>query len=60
VVTRLNTEVNKALAIPDVRQRLTTLGTEVVGGTPQELGATVKAEVDRWTALARDRSLKFE
>ncbi|MBV8165155.1 MAG: tripartite tricarboxylate transporter substrate binding protein [Alphaproteobacteria bacterium] len=60
VVTRLNTEVNKALAIPDVRQRLTELGTEVVGGTPQELGVTVKAEVDRWTGLARDRSLTFE
>ena len=60
VVTRLNTEVNKALAIPDVRQRLTELGTEVVGGTPEELGVTVKAEVDRWTGLARDRSLTFE
>jgi tripartite-type tricarboxylate transporter receptor subunit TctC len=60
VVTRINTEANKALALPEVRERLTALGTEVVGGTPAELGAVIKNEVAEWTALARDRALKFD
>jgi tripartite-type tricarboxylate transporter receptor subunit TctC len=60
VVNRLNAEVNKALKMPDVRERLTKAGTEVVGGTPQELGADIKAEVEKWAKLVRERGLKFE
>ena len=60
VVNRLNAEVNKALKMPDVQQRLATAGTEVVGGTPQELSADIKAEVEKWAKLVRERGLTFD
>ena len=60
VVNRLNAEVNKALKMPDVQKRLTTAGTEVVGGTPQELSADIKAEVEKWAKLVRERGLAFD
>ena len=39
---------------------LATAGTEVVGGTPQELSADIKAEVEKWAKLVRERGLTFD
>ncbi len=60
VVMLLNREVNKAITLPDVRERLMSLGTEVAGGTPQDLAAAVTIEVDKWAKLVRARHLKFD
>jgi tripartite-type tricarboxylate transporter receptor subunit TctC len=60
VVDTLNREVNRALKLPDVRERLTSLGTEIAGGTPEELGEIVRREVARWTKVVKDSDLKFQ
>jgi tripartite-type tricarboxylate transporter receptor subunit TctC len=60
VVAILNREVNRALGIPEVRERLAALGTEVAGGTPQELAAAVDLEVRKWAKLVKERDLKFD
>jgi tripartite-type tricarboxylate transporter receptor subunit TctC len=60
VVDTLNREINRALQIPEVRQRLTALGTEIAGGTPEALGEVVAREVEKWSRVVRDRNLKFE
>jgi tripartite-type tricarboxylate transporter receptor subunit TctC len=60
VVATLNREVNRALQMPDVRQRLTALGTEIAGGTPEELGEIVAREVQKWAKVVKDRNLRFE
>lgn len=60
VVETLNREVNRALQLPDVRQRLTALGTEISGGTPEELAEVVAREVQKWSKVVKDRNLKFE
>jgi len=60
VVETLNREVNRALQMPDVRQRLTALGTEIAGGTPEELGQVVAREVQKWAKVVKDRNLRFE
>jgi tripartite-type tricarboxylate transporter receptor subunit TctC len=49
VIARLNTEINKALAIPAIRARIEGVGAEVVGSTPEKLTEHVKAEIARWT-----------
>jgi tripartite-type tricarboxylate transporter receptor subunit TctC len=59
-VETLNREVNRALQMPDVRQRLTALGTEIAGGTPEELGQVVVREVQKWAKVVKDRNLRFE
>jgi tripartite-type tricarboxylate transporter receptor subunit TctC len=59
-VDTLNREVNRALQMPDVRQRLTALGTEIAGGTPEALGEVVVREVQKWSKVVKDRNLKFE
>jgi tripartite-type tricarboxylate transporter receptor subunit TctC len=60
VVDILNREVNRAIQLPDVRERLTALGTEIVGGTPEQLAMAVQAEVRKWAKLVKDRNLKFD
>jgi tripartite-type tricarboxylate transporter receptor subunit TctC len=60
VVDILNREVNRAIQLPEVRERLTALGTEIVGGTPEQLATAVQAEVQKWAKLVKDRNLKFD
>mgnify|MGYP005806707693 CR=1 FL=1 len=60
IVDKLNREVNKALALPDVKQRLDQLGLEVAGGTPQEFAAFVKNEAAKVTKLIKAGLLRAE
>lgn len=60
VVEVLNREVNRALQMPDVRERLIALGTEIVGGTPAQLSAAISSEVQKWSKLVKERNLKFD
>jgi tripartite-type tricarboxylate transporter receptor subunit TctC len=60
IVATLNREINRALALPEVRDRLTQLGVEVVGGTPEQLADAIAKELETWSRLVRERNLKFE
>lgn len=58
VVERLRAEIHKALAAPDVRDRLSGLGAVVSPSTPQQLGAMVRAEHERYGRLIREANIK--
>ncbi|MEW6449686.1 MAG: tripartite tricarboxylate transporter substrate binding protein [Pseudomonadota bacterium] len=60
IVDRLNTEINRIIKEPDVRAKLTQQGIAPVGGTPEEFGAYISAEIKRWTAVARANDIKME
>jgi len=53
VVTRLNTEINKALQNPEVRSKLTSEGAEPAGGSPKEFGDHIRAELRRTGQYAK-------
>jgi tripartite-type tricarboxylate transporter receptor subunit TctC len=59
VIARLNNAVNSALKTDKVREALAKIGTDVGGGTPQEFGAHVQAELVRWTKVIRDAGIKI-
>ena len=52
IVVRLNQEMIKALAVPDVKERLAGFGADVVGNTPEEAAALIKLEVAKYTKVA--------
>lgn len=60
IVERVNAEMNKALARPEIRQRLLDLGIEPQPSTPAEFGAFVKAEVAKWGRLVREAGIEPE
>jgi tripartite-type tricarboxylate transporter receptor subunit TctC len=60
VIDRLNQALNRVIADPGVRERLMAQGGEPSGGTPEQLGRTVSAEIARWTRLAREANIKAD
>jgi tripartite-type tricarboxylate transporter receptor subunit TctC len=60
VVATLNSEINKALALPEVRDRLVGLGNEIVGGAPSVLAETMARETPLWGKVVRDRNIKLD
>jgi tripartite-type tricarboxylate transporter receptor subunit TctC len=60
IVEKLSAAVVQAVKAPDVAQRLTADGSEIVGGTSQEFGAYIKAEVMKWQKLVKAANLRFE
>jgi tripartite-type tricarboxylate transporter receptor subunit TctC len=60
IVTRLNAETLKILALPDVKERFVAAALEPAGTTPQELAAYVRSETDKWAKIIRQVGLKPE
>jgi tripartite-type tricarboxylate transporter receptor subunit TctC len=60
IVDKLNAQVNRTLALPDVKQRLDQLGLEVAGGTPEAFDAFVRKEVAKVAGLIKAGLLKPE
>jgi tripartite-type tricarboxylate transporter receptor subunit TctC len=58
IVNRLYAETKKALASEDVKQRLAQASLAPVGNTPKEFDVLIRADVERWTALAKSLSLE--
>jgi tripartite-type tricarboxylate transporter receptor subunit TctC len=53
IVERLSAAIAAAVKQPDVRDKLTGLGMEVVGGSPADLTALMAREIPRWAALVK-------
>jgi tripartite-type tricarboxylate transporter receptor subunit TctC len=52
IVVKLNQEMIKVLALPDIKERMAGLGADVVGNTPEEAAALIKLEVAKYTKVA--------
>jgi tripartite-type tricarboxylate transporter receptor subunit TctC len=60
VIARLNREINAGLADPAVRKRLTEVATTPIPQSPEEFGAYVAAEIDKWGQVIRAAKIKVE
>ena len=54
VIARLNREFNKLLQTADMRERLMTLGSDIIGGEPKQLTEYMRIEIPRWAKLIRE------
>ena len=60
IIALLNREVAKALAVPEVKERLTVLGFEAVASSPEECAAQFKSDAVKWTKVIREAGIKGE
>jgi tripartite-type tricarboxylate transporter receptor subunit TctC len=60
IVLRLDAEVNKLLAQPQVRERFEREGTELIPGSPERLGTLIEADLERWQKLITEAKIQLE
>ncbi|CAG2154855.1 hypothetical protein LMG31506_05209 [Cupriavidus yeoncheonensis] len=60
VVRQLNAALVKVLAMPDVKDKLATLGAEVVVSKPEEFAGYIRSETDKWGAVAKAANVVAE
>jgi tripartite-type tricarboxylate transporter receptor subunit TctC len=60
IVTRLHTELVRALKLPEVRDRLLSQSTEPVGNSPQAFAAFMKSEHAKWAKVIKAANVKVE
>jgi tripartite-type tricarboxylate transporter receptor subunit TctC len=57
VVAKVNRDVERIFALPDVKARGVTLGYRFIGGPPEKLAAFLKAEIAKWAEVAKNAEL---
>jgi tripartite-type tricarboxylate transporter receptor subunit TctC len=60
IAAKLNTAMNEILKMPDVQQKMTALGYEVVGGEPQALTSVMAADRDRFAKVIKEFGITAE
>jgi len=60
IVARLNAEVNRAMVLPDVQQRLTAMGAEHGALSPQQAHQLLKSDAERWGRIIRETNIKAD
>ncbi len=60
IVARINTVTVNALKSADVKQRFSELGYEPIGDTPEQFGATIRNDIDKYVRIVRQAGIKAE
>jgi tripartite-type tricarboxylate transporter receptor subunit TctC len=60
VVQKLSSSLTRALARPDLRDKLQELGFDVVASTPDAYAKLIRDEIDRWSAVVKQADIKVE
>jgi tripartite-type tricarboxylate transporter receptor subunit TctC len=60
IVQRLNREMLKALALPDVKERLASLGADIVGSSPEQTAAIFKTDIAKFTKVAQAANIRAD
>jgi tripartite-type tricarboxylate transporter receptor subunit TctC len=60
VVAKLNAEIRKAMGSADIKAKLQSQGFGVASGTPEQFGALLKSEIERWSAVVKASGAKID
>jgi len=60
IVSKLQREIARILAVPEVRERFASVAAEPVGSTPEQFRAHIESEIARWRAVARRANLSLD
>jgi len=59
-VSRLHQEITRIISRPDIRERFLAAGLDPIGSTPEQLAASVKADMARWGKVIRDAGIRVD
>ena len=60
VVAKLNSEINRILALPAVKKRFAEQGVRVIGGPPERLAAHLREQMQHWGQVVKDAGLRMD
>ncbi len=60
IIEKISTEVNRILALPELRNRMAAEGAELLGGTPEAATAYVRAEIEKWAKVVKFAKMRVE
>jgi tripartite-type tricarboxylate transporter receptor subunit TctC len=60
IIAKLNAALLEAMKQPDIKAKFETIGAEPIGSTPEELGAHLNREINRWGKLIAEQNIKSD
>lgn len=57
IIQKLNTEINAALKLPDVKAKLEAAGIDIQGGTPQDYATLIKSDLAKWSKVIKEAGI---
>ena len=60
LLRRINADVVRAVKSPELNERMTSLGMEPVGSSPEEYDALIRTEIDKWAGVVKKAGIKIE
>jgi tripartite-type tricarboxylate transporter receptor subunit TctC len=60
VVAKINAEIQRVMALPEVKEKLIAQGLTLSGGTPEQFGVYIRSEHAKWAKLIKDAGIKAE
>ncbi|HKQ29067.1 MAG TPA: tripartite tricarboxylate transporter substrate-binding protein [Burkholderiales bacterium] len=60
IITKLNTDLKQVLHTPEVTARAEGLGSEVLATSPEDASRMLRADLEQWARLTRERNIKLQ
>jgi tripartite-type tricarboxylate transporter receptor subunit TctC len=60
IVTLLNSEINKAIESPELKERLSSEAIQPISLTPEQFGQYIKDDIVRWTKVAKEKNIQLD
>jgi tripartite-type tricarboxylate transporter receptor subunit TctC len=60
IVKRLNAEIIRILKLPDISEKMSSLGADIVGSSPEEFDKYLRAEISKWGKVARENNIRLD
>ena len=60
IIGKLNVEIDSIIRTPEMRERLITFGSDVVGGSPEDFRGFIQSEAVKWGRVIKEANIKAE
>lgn len=60
IIDKLHSEVVRIVTLPDVKEKVTGLGFDIIASSPQQFAAQIKTEVEKWSKVVKSAGIEVQ